>query len=156
QRIVEAEELAHESLAAAQSAGPEAEHRALHALAWARVMRGHAIDDVVESFSRLGPATSTMYRGSLERLIALRRAFRGDPAEAREVFRLLSETADERGDFRSRMVLAIQICEVEVRAGRSFEASRALEEADEWNESGIAGGQAILARVHAALAALRG
>src|SRR5262249_5827504 len=86
-RIVEAEELACESLAAARSTGPEAERRALVALAWARLMRGHPIDDLVERAAELAPVTLSLHESSLERPAGIRLAFRGELAIAREVFR---------------------------------------------------------------------
>jgi DNA-binding CsgD family transcriptional regulator len=154
--IVEAEGLARESLAAAQTAGPEAEHSALVALGWARIMRGCAIDDLVERSAALGPVTRSVNESSLERPAGVRLAFRGELARAREVFRRLVATADELGNFRFWMALSIQLCEVELRAGRSSEAARSLEEWDEWNARELAENSGARARLQAALAALRG
>jgi DNA-binding NarL/FixJ family response regulator len=155
-RIVEAEELACESLAAARSADPEAECRALVALAWPRIMRGEAIDDLAERAAQLEPVTLSLHESSLERLTGVRLAFRGELALAREVFRRLSEKADERGDFHSWLALIVQSCEVELRAGRSSEVARFLEEWDEGTASELAEVSGLRVRIDAALAALRG
>jgi DNA-binding CsgD family transcriptional regulator len=154
-RIVEAEELAYESLGAGRSAGPEAECRALVALAWARVMRGCAIDDLVERSAALGPVMLSLNESSLERPAGVRLAFRGELGKAREVFRRLMAAADELGDFRSGWALSVQLCEVELRAGRSSAAARSL---DEWDENAldVAEGSGVRTRLEAALAALRG
>src|SRR5262249_34828546 len=86
----------------------------------------------------------------------VRLAFRGEVAQAREVFRGLLATADERGDSRSGMALSMQQCEVELRHGHASDAARALEEWDQWNASDLPEGSGATARVRAALAALRG
>ena len=153
-RIAEAEQLASEALASAQSAAPEAERRALVALAWARIMRGRAIDDLVERSAALAPAAASLYEGSLERPAGVRLAFRGELTQAREVFRRLLAAADERGEARSGIVFGLQLCEVEVRAGRATEALRVLED---WDEP-IAFFEVpeLSTRVKATLAALRG
>src|SRR5262249_50884562 len=75
--------------------------------------------------------------------------------KAREVFRRLVAAADELGDFRSRWALTVQLCEVELRAGRSSAAARSLEEWDE-NALEVAEGSGVRTRLQAALAALRG
>jgi DNA-binding CsgD family transcriptional regulator len=155
-RIVEAEELAREALAAARAAAPESERRALVALGWARILRGYGIDHLVERSTRLGPAMLSLLECSLERPAGVRLAFRGEPVKAREVFRRLVAVADERGDFRSGMALTVQLCEVELRAGRSSEAARSLEEWGEWNGSDLAEASGVRTRARAALAALRG
>ena len=155
-RIVEAEQLASKAVAAARSAAPEAERRALVALAWARVMRGRAIDDLVERSAGVVPAALSLYEGSLERPAGVRLAFRGELTKAREVFRRLLAAADERGESRSGLAFVVQLCEVELRAGRGSAAKRALED---WGQSiglELAEASGALARVQAALAALRG
>jgi DNA-binding NarL/FixJ family response regulator len=154
-RMVEAEQVAREALDAAQAASPDAERRALVALAWVRVLRGCAIEDLAERSERLVPTTSSLYENSLDRPAGARRAFRGEVAEARETFRRLLATADERGEFPSSIVFTLQLCEVELRAGHSSAAARALEEWHEWTllEPWT---DVVTKRLQALLAALRG
>jgi DNA-binding CsgD family transcriptional regulator len=85
----------------------------------------------------------------------VRFAFRGELAPAREVFRALLASADERGEVRSATVCIAQLCEVELRAGDAVAAVRALEEVDQWAAlEPMASG--FRARVDASLAALLG
>jgi hypothetical protein len=44
------------------------------------------------------------------------------------VFRGLLAVAEERGEVRSGIVFIVQLCEVGLRAGDTFEAARVLEE----------------------------
>src|SRR5262249_37733522 len=76
-------------------------------------------------------------------------------ASAREVFRGLLARADERGEVRSAMVCLVQLCEVELRAGHTDAAARALDELDQWGASELEV-SVLRARVDASLAALRG
>src|SRR5262249_11090618 len=156
QRIAEVEQLASEAVAAAQSAeDPEAERSALVALAWARVMRGRKIDDLVQRSAALAPTTSRLYESSLERPVGARRGFPGELTQAREVFRRLLAAADERGEFRSGTAFASQLCEVELRAGRALEAERAFKDYQSVALE-LAETSGNLARLQATLAALRG
>jgi DNA-binding CsgD family transcriptional regulator len=154
-RIDEAEEVAREALALAGSAGPDVEREALVSLAWARVMRGRPIDDLVQRSDELAPVDSSLYESAVERPAGVRLLFRAELARGREVFRRLLVSADERGEARSGIVSMIQVCEVELRAGDAFEVARVLEECDQWSllepEVGTA-----RARIEAVLAALRG
>jgi DNA-binding CsgD family transcriptional regulator len=154
-RIAEAEELASEALATARSAGPDAERRALVALAWAQVMRGRTIDELVERSAELPPITSSLYESSVERPAGVRFAFRGELARAREVFRRLLASAEERGEARSGAVLIGQLCEVELRAGDISQGARGLEEWDQWTALEPEASQ-FHTRADAVLAALRG
>jgi DNA-binding CsgD family transcriptional regulator len=152
QRIVEAEEGAREALAAARAAGPDAERRALVALAWARVMRGHPVDDLLERSGELPPIASSWYEGSVELPAGERLVFRGELTRSREVFRRLLASADERGESRSGLALITLLGEVELRAGNTAEAARLLEEWDQWAalepEAGVrVGMEAVLAAV---------
>jgi DNA-binding CsgD family transcriptional regulator len=155
ERIAEAEQLAREALATAHSAGPDDERRALVALAWARIMRGRAVDELVDRSRAVPPVTSSLWDGAVERPAGVRVAFRGELASAREVFRGLLASADERGEARSGVVCIAQLCEVELRAGHADAAERALEELVRWAalEPEASGFEA---RVGAVLAALRG
>jgi hypothetical protein len=76
ERIAEAEDMAGEALAAARSAGPGAERRALVALAWARILRGRAIDDLITRSAALPPGTANLHEGAVERPAGVRLAFR--------------------------------------------------------------------------------
>lgn len=154
-RIAEAEQVAAQALGAAGSAGPDAERRALVALAWARVLRGHGIGDLTERAGGLPPGTLSLKDGSVDRPAGVRAAFRGELARAREVFRGVLAAAEQRGEARSGAVILTQLCEVELRAGDAAAAARALGEYDQWAalEPEAAG---FRARAQAVLAAVRG
>ena len=154
-RIAGAGQIAGQALAAAQGAGPDARRRALVALAWARVLRGRAVDDLVARSAGLPPGTLSLYDGAVDRPAGVRRAFRGELAAAREVFGGLLAEAERRGEARSGAVFTMQLCEVELRAGNTAAAARLLAEYDQWAalEPDAAGSQT---RVQAALAVLRG
>jgi DNA-binding NarL/FixJ family response regulator len=155
ERIVEAERLAGEALVLARPAGPAAERRALAVLAWARVMRGRAVDDLVKRSDELAPIASSLYEDSVERPAGVRLAFRGELARAREMFGRLLASADERGEASSGLVFILQLCEVELRAGDTCEVERLMQEWDQW--SALAAEAAVIRlRIEALLAALRG
>ena len=154
-RIAEAEQIAGQALAAAGSAGPDAERRALVALAWARILRGRGIEDLLERSAAMPPGTASLYDSSVDRPAGVRLVFRGELARAREVFGGLLAAAEQRGEARSGAVFTMQLCEVELRAGRTIEAVRALDELDQWAAlEPVAAG--LRPRAQAALAALRG
>ena len=155
ERIAEAEQVAGEALAAARSAGPDAQRRALVALAWARVLRGRAVDDLAAQSAVLPPGTLSLWGSAVGRPAGVRLAFRGELAAAREVFGGLLAAAEQRGEVRSGLVFIGQLCEVELRAGDAAAAAQALGEWDQWAalEPGAAGFRARLAAV---LAAVRG
>jgi len=154
-RIAEAGQLAGQALAAARSAGPDAERRALVALAWARILAGRGIEDLAARSAALPPGAASLYDGSVDRPAGVRLAFRGELARAREVFGGLLAAAEQRGEARSGLVFIVQLCEVELRAGDAAAAARALAEFDQWValEPDAAGTRA---RLQAALAAVRG
>jgi len=160
ERIAEAEQIAGQALAAASSAGPDAERRALVALAWARVLRGRGIEDLAERSAALPPGTASLYQSSVDRPAAARLAFRGELARAREVFRGLLAAAEERGEARSGMTFTVQLCEIELRAGDTSAAARALAELTQYEVAQYVAVepevQVIGWRVLAALAAVRG
>jgi DNA-binding NarL/FixJ family response regulator len=155
QRIAEAEHTAGEALATAPPADQDAKRRALVALAWARIMRGRGIDDLAARAAAVAPGTASPYDSSVGRPTGVRLAFRGELARAREVFRGLLAAADERDEPRSGTVITTQLCEVELRAGHTSAAARALEEFDQWAalEPEAA---AFRVRLEAVLAAVRG
>jgi hypothetical protein len=155
ERIAEAEQVAGEALAAARSAGPGAERRALVALAWARILRGRAIDDLIARSEALPSGTANLYEGAVDRPAGVRLAFRGELAAARQVFQQLLAAAEQRGEARSGLAFIGQLCEVELRAGDTFAAAAALDELDQWTalepEPSV-----FQARAQAMLAAVRG
>ena len=59
ERIGQAEQIAGQALAAAASAGPDAEREALVALAWARVLGGRGVADLAERASPRCSAAAT-------------------------------------------------------------------------------------------------
>jgi DNA-binding CsgD family transcriptional regulator len=155
ERIDEAERMAEEAVTSSRSAGPDEERRPLVALAWTRILRGCAIDDLLRRSEELPPTSLSLYESSVERPAGVRLACRGELARAREVFRSLLTRADERGESRSGSVFIVQLCEVELRAGDTSEAARVLEEWDQWTamepDAWVLGN-----RLQAILAALRG
>jgi len=131
-RIGEAEQIAGQALAAAASAGPDAERRALVALAWARVLRGRGIEDLLGRSAALPPGTASLYQTSVGRPAAARLVFRGELARARDVVRGLRAAAEERGEVRSGIAFAAQLCEIELHASDTAAAVRALDERDQY------------------------
>jgi DNA-binding CsgD family transcriptional regulator len=153
-RIAETEQMAGQALAAAASAGPDAERQALQALAFARVLRGRGIEDLLERSAALPPGTASLFDSSVEMVAGLRLAYRRELAAAREVFRGLLAAAEQRGDARSGAVFTLQLCKVELRAGDTVAAARELAELDQWAALDWITG--TRGSVQAALAAVRG
>src|SRR5262249_29795260 len=83
ERIAAAEAMAGGALAGGRSAGPDAERRALVALAWARVLRGRAVDDLIARAAALPPGAASLNQSSVDRPAGVRLAFRGELAAAR-------------------------------------------------------------------------
>ena len=155
EELVEADRLACEAVATARSAGRDAERPALVALAWARIMRGLPVDDLVERSGGGLPSGTSLYESSLERPAGVRLAFRGELPRARKVFRRLLARAEERGEARSGTVLTLQLSEVELRTGHTIEVEHVLEEWDQWTALEPEASRPQT-RVQALLAALRG
>lgn len=132
ERIAEAEQMAGQALAAARSAGPDAERRALVALALARVWRGRGVEDLLERSAALPPGTASLWDSSVDGPAGVRLAFRGELAAARQVFRGLLAAAEQRGEAGSASVFTMQLYVVELRAGDTAAAARALRELDQW------------------------
>jgi DNA-binding CsgD family transcriptional regulator len=151
EQIGEAEALATEACQIARSAGGDVERKALAALAWPRILRGHPIGDLLERVPR-APETA-LYETSIDRPAGVRLAFRGCIGEARAVFGELLALSDEHGTARFSGVLMIQLCELELRAGDVREASRLL---DRWAEWARNAQQQVYARCQAMLAVVRG
>jgi len=155
ERIAEAEQIAGQAVAAAASAGPDAERRALVALALARVLRGRGVEDLAEWSAGLPPGTASLFDSAVDAVAGWRLMFRGELTAARGVFRGLLAAAEQRGEARSGAVFTQLLCEIELRAGDTVAAARALAELDQWAglEPAAAGARA---RVEAGLAAVRG
>jgi DNA-binding CsgD family transcriptional regulator len=122
----------------------------VHALAWARVLRGESTDDMVAS------ATPGMrrYETSLDRPRAVALAFRGEIARARAALEELGRIEEERGEAQFALVLNVQLCELELRSGRVGAAASHLEELGDL--LGLGGPWAFQARLRAVLAAVTG
>jgi DNA-binding CsgD family transcriptional regulator len=155
ERIGQAGQLAGQALAAAASAGPDAQGPALVAVAWARVLAGRSVEDLAERAGGLPAGTTSLYQSALGRPAGVRLAFRGELAAAREVFGGLLAASEQRGEARSGLVFTGQLCEVELRAGDTAAAARALAEWEQWAalEPEAAG---FGTRLRAVLAAVRG
>lgn len=130
ERISMAEAWALQALEAAEL-DPDAERLALYALAWARSLGGHSIDDLCERFHAASDAAFYVAL-SPERIAGQRLVWRGSVAEAREVLVRLWRTADERGEPSSFALQRLHVCELELRIGAWDAAERLL---DEWGES---------------------
>jgi DNA-binding CsgD family transcriptional regulator len=154
ERIAGAEQVASDALAAVGSDSPDAERRALAVLAWARVMRGRGVEDLLTRSRAAPPGTTSLYESSVDRWAGVRLVFRGELARAREVFGGLLAAAEQRGEARSGLVLTLHLCEVELRAGQADAVARTLDELDQWTALEPAWG--LRPRVQAALAAVRG
>jgi DNA-binding CsgD family transcriptional regulator len=155
ERCADAEQMAYEALVSARSADADAERRALVGLAWARVLRGREIDELIQRSAELSDVASDLYESSVERPAGVRLAFRAELTRARAVFFQLLTAAEDRGEARSAAVLTLQLCEVELRAGDTYEVARVLEDWDQWTalEPELSG---VRVRIEAVLAALRG
>ncbi|WP_028645101.1 AAA family ATPase [Nocardioides sp. URHA0020] len=120
-----------------------------HARGWVRIMRGQpsAPDDSTYA--------SPVY--SHDRMVLLRQMWRGELAAAREGFTALLATAEERAESESISISTLQLCELELRAGRWAEVDGWLLE---WERSGNRGHimalDATFGRLRALAAAGRG
>jgi len=132
ERIRTAEEWALEAVETGHDAGPDVERAALYALAWARSLRGRAIDDLCERFHEISDA-GTYLAFSPDRIASQRLVWRGHIAEARAKLAELLAIADERGEALSYALQRLHICELELRAGGWDEATRLL---DDWSREG--------------------
>jgi len=121
ERIGEAADLAGQAHELARAADAGVQRHAIHALAWARVLRGQPIDDLQHQLSSL-PRSPGHYEGSIERPAGVRLAFRGNVREARDLFRRELALATERGEAMSSAVLHLCQCELELRSGAGREA----------------------------------
>ncbi|HZQ98128.1 MAG TPA: AAA family ATPase [Chloroflexota bacterium] len=127
--VREAEAWALDALPTARLAGPDVERQVLHGLAWARVLRGHPVEDLAERFRAISEDAFPIF-GSLDRVAAERLAHRGEVHRAREALSQLRALADERGETWAYVRLLLGLCEVEMRAGDWRTAGQLLDELD--------------------------
>jgi DNA-binding CsgD family transcriptional regulator len=152
-RLAEAEVLAREALSAAGQVGPDAEARALTALAWVLALRGRPFDDVLAGRIETGPS-SILYNSAVERPLGVRYAFRGEVEKARSIFLRLAADAFSRGELRMSAMISIQLFELAVRSGNANEAGRLLEELEQWTD--VIHGSGLGRRLRAQLYAVIG
>jgi DNA-binding CsgD family transcriptional regulator len=127
---------------------------ALEALAWTRILTGRGVDDLDEPSSGLPDASVEVFH-SVARVAGIQHAFRGEVDEARDVLARLLALADERGEGWSYYALRLQLCELELRAGRWQSAEELLEEWEPSPDEGIQSASSY-ARCRALLEAGRG
>ena len=151
-RISEAEASAQQAQALVTSRGSAVERQVRQALAWVRVMRGRPLDDLARLAASQPPAG--LCENSIDRQAGIRLAFRGQVAEARQVFRALQKLAGERGEAWFLATIRLQLCEVELRAGDVRECARLIDQQHEW--AALEDLAANWARCQALLAAIRG
>ena len=132
ERIAAAEERAQEAVDAGVGAGPDVERAALNALAWARSLRGRAVDDLRARFDDVSAAPPYL-AFSPDRVAGQRLVWRGEIAEARTTLAGLLAVADERGEPVSYALQRLHLCELELRAGGWDEAAQLL---DDWFREG--------------------
>jgi len=124
ERIREAEQWALEAVAGAGDA--EVERTALHGLAWARALRGRAIDDLCERSRAASPAAALLTHVP-ERVAVQRLVWRGELDRARASVTGMQSLAEEHGQAVSRALLRLHLCELELRGGGWDAASALLE-----------------------------
>jgi len=154
-RIEQAESFALESVELGRASGDAvAEAKGLEALAWTRILRGRAIDDVHEEWRRVATDGGHLY-SSVDRIAAIRLFWRGELARAKQQLEALLAEADVRGESESYFALRLQLCELELRSGEFDSLAARLEEWRLQSED-AQGTSAALARCRAFLAVARG
>lgn len=93
-----------------------------YAAAWIAVLRGRA--PTIDGVAVEADGSPWLVRHSVERVAAIRLAFRGLVEEARGRCTCLFDVAQERGDERSAEALRHQLGELELRVGRVRAAQR--------------------------------
>lgn len=131
ERIADAEASALAVLPAAGRAGAEVERAVLFALAWARGLRGHALDDICERWNAAS-ATPGYLAESPDRVAGQRHVWRGEIGKAKPAFERLLVLSDERGETGSYAWARLHLCELALRTGDWHTAQRLL---DEWAET---------------------
>ncbi len=150
--IPAAEASALEALAVARRVGPGLERLALHAVAWARALRGQPIDDLLDRFHAVSDVPPYMAE-SPERVAGQRFVWRGEIEQARDVLTPLLALADERGESYSYLLQRLHMCQLELRIG-NWDAVEALLE--DWAQSSEQVMWPMYERCRALLAAGRG
>ena len=154
QRIADAEASAVKALTAARHAGPETQRHARTALAWTRALGGRSLADLVDRDRDADDPAVDLYR-TADRVAAMQLLWRGDVAAARARISELLAAADERGQAFAYVVLRLNLCEAELRAGDCGRAEQLLEA---WDAT--ADGELLIQpgneRCRALLAAVRG
>jgi DNA-binding CsgD family transcriptional regulator len=154
ERLEEAEVRAREAVATAPPSQLATVADAKRTLAWARVLRGASIDDLraqdplPQELSPLDDPTG--------RPFGVRLACRGQIDEAEEMFGRLMGVAETRGELTLALSIEVQLCELELRAGRVAEAAERLAEVDVYLELFPVGDQMISTRLRALLSATKG
>lgn len=156
-RLAEASELARRAVQ--DGAGTDQESLSRLALAWANIMRGVPVDPAPLGTVQKPPAdtlftSADLFMITVHRPTAIRHAFRGEVRLARDIASHLVDLGDERFSPYSRGALCRQLCEFSLRMGDTFEASRMLDEHEQWND--VPDIRTGSARLHAMLAAVRG
>lgn len=129
-RIDEAERLAAAAFESVREAGGAAADHVAPVLAWARVLRGRSVDDLVTA-DVSPPNRLSVLTGAIERPLGVRLAFRGEVVPARAMFDRLLALAEERGELISISAVQMQQCELELRAGHLPEVARLIDEFEE-------------------------
>jgi DNA-binding CsgD family transcriptional regulator len=129
--LAQAHEWAAQAIEASNEAAPDTQRLALYAMAWARALRGLAVDAQCEAY-RAASDAPTYGAGSPERVAAQRMVWRGEIDRARTALTALLSLADERGERQSYALLRLHMCELHLRAGE-WEAADALLE--EWADT---------------------
>jgi DNA-binding CsgD family transcriptional regulator len=118
------------------------------AFAWARILRGRPIGDLVRHWRR--QAGSPQYEQVIERPVAIRHAFRGEVGLASKIMERLHQQAVDRGDYRSVLVFDVQRAEFALRTGDVGAAATIIRDMDRLPEAEVT--RARLLAVRAAVA----
>jgi len=133
ERIADAEARTLEVLPAAERAGPDVERDVLFALAWARGLRGRALDEICERWNAASASPGHLAE-SPERVAGQRHVWRGEIEAAKPVFERLLTLSDERGEIASYVWARLHLCELALRVGDWQTAERLLDEGAETAE----------------------
>jgi DNA-binding CsgD family transcriptional regulator len=131
EQIHNAEARVLEVLPTAENAAPDVERDVLYALAWARALRGRAIDDVCDRWDAVSPSPGHL-ANSPDRIAGQRLVWRGEISKARHAFQRILTTSDQRGEIESYIWARLHICELALRVGDWQQAGRLLLE---WEET---------------------
>jgi DNA-binding CsgD family transcriptional regulator len=152
ERLDEAERKAREALDTARSASPDTEALVLPALAWALVMRGKDVGEVISA----APSRTQLLDTSVSRPLGVRCAFRGEKAQAYAIFESLLAAAHRNGELRMVAVVNLQLCELAIRCGDADQARRAIQELVTWSDLEELSASVVLIRLRALIGAIVG